>query len=279
MSTVTRPRGPLPARVYWTRRVLVVLLAFALVFGIARLLGGSGSAPSGAAAPVGSTPTPTTSPSLATSAAVQPTPSSSVAATAGPQGGKKAASTLAMPTGPCDDADVRVTPDIRDAQEGGPITIVLKLTTAEAAACTWQVSPETVFLTIERKGREVWTSQQCPDVITTQDVVPRKEHADKVRLTWSSQESDEGCTSAPPYVTKGVYTATAVARGSVVPVELRFSVVPAARRTRTITPTPTPTPTPSPSAEQGAGQGTGQGGAGQGGAGQGAGSGKTKKQG
>lgn len=100
-----------------------------------------------------------------------------------------------------------------------------------------------MFLTIDDdKGREVWTSQQCPDVIPTQDVVPRREHADKVQLTWSSQESDEGCTAAAPYVTEGVYEAVAVARGSVVPVDAPFDVVPAARRTRTITPTPTPSP-------------------------------------
>jgi hypothetical protein len=43
MTTVTRPRGPLPPRVYWTRRLLVVAVAFALVFGIARLLGSDGS--------------------------------------------------------------------------------------------------------------------------------------------------------------------------------------------------------------------------------------------
>ena len=40
MSTVTRPRGPLPRRVYWVRRLLVLGIALALVFGIGRLLGG-----------------------------------------------------------------------------------------------------------------------------------------------------------------------------------------------------------------------------------------------
>ena len=52
MTTVTRPRGPLPARVYWTRRLLLVVVAFALVFGIAHLLGSGGSG-SPSAQPVG----------------------------------------------------------------------------------------------------------------------------------------------------------------------------------------------------------------------------------
>mgnify|MGYP006150707977 CR=1 FL=1 len=36
MSALTR--GPLPARVYWTRRLLVLGTVFLLVFGIARVL-------------------------------------------------------------------------------------------------------------------------------------------------------------------------------------------------------------------------------------------------
>ncbi len=34
MSAVTRPRGPLPPRVYWTRRLVLLAVAFALVFGV-----------------------------------------------------------------------------------------------------------------------------------------------------------------------------------------------------------------------------------------------------
>ena len=40
MSAVTRPRGPLPARVYWTRRILVPSVALLLVLGIGKALGG-----------------------------------------------------------------------------------------------------------------------------------------------------------------------------------------------------------------------------------------------
>src|SRR5437764_9106183 len=49
MTGVARPRGPLPARVYWTRRLLLVAVAFALVFGLAHLLGGSTSGGNGSA--------------------------------------------------------------------------------------------------------------------------------------------------------------------------------------------------------------------------------------
>ncbi len=53
MRSMARPRGPLPARVYWVRRVLVLGVALALVFGIARLLGGTGDPAADSARVVG----------------------------------------------------------------------------------------------------------------------------------------------------------------------------------------------------------------------------------
>src|SRR6188472_4219926 len=50
------PRGPLPARVYWVRRTLVLVVALALVFGIGKLLTGFGGDPkatTAAAVPTG----------------------------------------------------------------------------------------------------------------------------------------------------------------------------------------------------------------------------------
>ena len=44
MSTLARPRGKLPARVYWFRRGLVLVVTLGLVFGIGKLLGGGAGA-------------------------------------------------------------------------------------------------------------------------------------------------------------------------------------------------------------------------------------------
>ena len=59
------PRGPLPARVYWVRRTLVLIVALALVFGIGKLLTGFGGDPKAttAAAVPSRTAQPTASPS------------------------------------------------------------------------------------------------------------------------------------------------------------------------------------------------------------------------
>ena len=42
MGSVRHPRGRLPQRVYWVRRGVVLGVALLLVFGIARLIGGTG---------------------------------------------------------------------------------------------------------------------------------------------------------------------------------------------------------------------------------------------
>src|SRR6185369_2874804 len=113
MTAVTRPRGPLPARVYWTRRLLLAAVAFALVFAIARLLGSSGSG-SPEARPVGaaaSSSTPATG-----SLTPQTTPDASALST-GRSARKNTPSPsptpLASPTGACADSDVVATPSVK----------------------------------------------------------------------------------------------------------------------------------------------------------------------
>ena len=53
MGSVSHPRGRLPSRVYWTRRVMVLGVALLLVFGIGKLLGGTGSDDAGTAVKAG----------------------------------------------------------------------------------------------------------------------------------------------------------------------------------------------------------------------------------
>src|SRR5215217_2972137 len=53
VSTATRRRRPLPRRVYWVRRLLVLAVAFGLVYGIAHLLGSGADATRPSARPVG----------------------------------------------------------------------------------------------------------------------------------------------------------------------------------------------------------------------------------
>ncbi len=240
VAAVIRPRGPLPRRVYWFRRLLVLGVACALVVGIARLLDWSRDGSESGA-------------EQATAVAAEPS------ATAAPERKKRKASPtaepvkeddedkereeLAKPEWPCEDGDVLVTPVIEDAHAGSDVKIVLELTTVEAEACFWEVSPESVFVNIEsEENGTLWSSQHCPGAVPTEDVVPRRERPAKVTMWWNGKESDEGCPVWTEYVLSGSYTAVAAALGSVTPVATGFYLGGAVAPTVTKTPTPTKTP-------------------------------------
>ena len=247
MSPVIQPRGPLPARVYWTRRFLLLTLAMLLVVGIARLLGPTGEPAaeqaSPAAAPASSAVPSDPSSGATLLASPSDDPSEDPRAKARTDRRKdKGRPTLPEPEGPCDPADVLVTPTITRARESRPIRITLELTTQESRACTWEVAPGNVFVMVSSEDSPLWTSQHCPGVVPTQPVVPRRRHADKVTLWWNGLESDQDCSRDTPWVRAGRYTVTAVARGSVTPIETEFVLRPYERKTVTSSPTPTESP-------------------------------------
>jgi hypothetical protein len=246
MSTVTRPRGPLPPRVYWTRRLLVAALALALVFGISHLLGGSpgkSDNPSArpAAASAGSatagdhrTPGPTTNPTTGS------TNASTTANGDGPKSKKDKAGKvkvpLAVPTGPCADSDVVVVPSVDgDAFAGHDVTITLNLRTVESPACTWQVSPESVVVKLSSGSDRIWSTQDCPAAVTEQSVVVRKDHVTKAEVTWSGQRSDDECTRTTDWAQPGFYHAEAAALGSE-PEDRQFELMEPVAPTITATP-------------------------------------------
>ena len=235
VAAVTRPRGPLPRRVYWFRRLLVLGVACALVFGIATLLdyGTDESSSVDQATAVAGSPSATPTETRKRPGKQKPVDQD-----------EKEKDKLATPQGPCDDSDVLVTPSIREAHAGSPVKIVLELTTVEADACFWEVSPDTVFVNVDSDEGTIWSSQHCTDAVPTESVVPRKEHAAKVQLWWNAKESDEECTPWTDWVLAGSYTAVAAARGSVTPVATGFVLGGAIAPTITETPTPTPTKKP-----------------------------------
>jgi hypothetical protein len=245
MTAVTRPRGPLPRRVYWFRRLLVLAVAFGLVLGIARLLGASGGDDPEQVAQVAAPQPSDTAP--APSAGTEG--DSRAEAKADRQEARKARSKrkkrLPQPDGPCLDSDVVVTPLIRTQPAGQRVRIVLQVGTLESAACYWEVSPDSVFVNIASDDLGMlWTTQHCTGAVPTAEVVARKEKPARVAFFWDGRESDEECTGTSPWVTSGSYLAEAAARGSTELKEAVFVLGPAATPTITVTPTPTATPSP-----------------------------------
>ena len=135
MPTTVRPRGPLPARVYWVRRLLVLGIPLVLVVVIARLLGGSSDAKDtsgGQAVQAGETMQTTAAPTVGPTAEK-------------PRKGKKNKQdqpttppepVLAEPSGPCTDSDITATPVLTTVTGGADIQIPINLRTTTSEAWT-----------------------------------------------------------------------------------------------------------------------------------------------
>lgn len=242
MSSVTRPKGPLPARVYWTRRFLVLALALGMVFGLAHLLAGRSDTPT--ARPVGAAAGTITQPSATAQAtrsarATQPMSKAqrrrAAEATVTPT---PTPTPLAVPTGPCVPHDVRVDPRVAGtAYAGRPVTFRLLLTTIESPACNWNVSPRSLVVKLTSGSDRIWSTQDCKGAIPRQPVVVRKDHVTQVIVTWRGQRSEGTCSRTTPWAQPGFYHVAAAALGAE-PTDYQFELRPP--RPETITPSPKP---------------------------------------
>jgi hypothetical protein len=214
-STLTR--GPLPARVYWTRRLLLLGTVFALVFAFAHLLGGgsdAASAPQARQAAARTKPASTTTPSTSTSVAPLPTLPAVPGTTKAAHHQKNVKPTpppLAEPEGTCSDADIAVTPAVHHAFAGEPVTMVMKLRTIQSPACTWTVSPDSMTVKITSGADDIWFSRECTRSIPRHDVVVRNTQSTKVELTWSGRRSDDTCSRFAGWAMPGWYHVSAAA--------------------------------------------------------------------
>lgn len=228
----TRPRRRLPARVYWFRRLLVLSLASALVFGIGQLLGG-GADESEQALPASAPGSPTSSPTAVATGDARPAKKVKTRK-------KKVEKPLPTPSGPCEDSDVRVAPSfVETPRAGGEVRLTLVLSTFTSPACTWEVSPDTVAVKLTSGSDRIWSSQDCGTAVPEVPVVLRRRTTTSVDVMWNGRRSDLGCSVMNEWAEPGYYHVEVAALGSE-PESRQFELhYPA---TRTITPTPTPRP-------------------------------------
>lgn len=260
MSAVTRPRGPLPSRVYWTRRLVLLAVAFALVFGVAHLLGGGGGGNEPSAQPVGaevsSSPTSASTSAVPTPAPVgtAPTLSSSPTVTQSPSAGKSGgksptATALPEPTGTCSVDDIVVAPSIKDqAHAGKPVTFAMQLTTKSTPACTFAVAPDSLVVKITSGSDRIWSTQDCPKAVPTKSVVLRKDTPTTLDVTWSAMRSDTSCSKTTQWAQPGYYHAMAAIFGAE-PVDDQFELLKPVRPTVTAKPSPSSKASAKPSSE------------------------------
>lgn len=206
MASLTR--GPLPARVYWARRAMVLGTAVLLVVAVARVLGG-GSDASSADGPrgelVAGVPTASESTTPATPTATRTRKPRKDKTTEPPK------PVLAEPEGECADEDVVVTPTVERAVAGGTVLLVLELRTITSPACTWRVSPDTLTVKISSGDDDIWSSRQCERAIPRREVVVRKKVSTKVGVNWSGRRSDDDCSRFTDWALPGWYHLNAAA--------------------------------------------------------------------
>ena len=242
-------QGPLPARVYWIRRIMVLGTALLLVFAIARLLGdGSDASSSGdddaarlSADSSSSASTDDVTPSV--------TPSSSPSTKGKGKGAgptrtpTSEAPVLAEPEGTCVGSDIAVTPEVANAVGGRDVLVVLQLRTMSSPACTWRISPDALSLEITSGDDSIWSSRECPRAIPRRDIVVRKDVTTKVGIVWKqAKRSDEDCSPRTDWASTGWYHATAAALGGE-PSDVQFELTTPTAATVTVTATPTQDPT------------------------------------
>lgn len=215
--SVTRPRGPLPPRVYWTRRVLVLTLVCALVFGVGQLLGGTPGDEEGPSAQPAAAQGDAASETATRTALPTPTIPADQRKRAKKRDAKAKPSKtpLAMPSGPCRDSDVRVAPAMEgQAYAGSDVQLTLELSSVESAACTWEVSRDSVAVKVTSGDDRIWTTQECPAAVPKRPVVLRSAKPTTVEVTWSGRRSDPDCSRTTLWALPGYYHLSTAAMGS-----------------------------------------------------------------
>jgi hypothetical protein len=237
MSSVLRPAGPLPARVYWRRRLvllLILVLVIAVFWGLLSALGGSPS--------VGSDPASTSSVSTrhtvstlgpmrnrgqwleypAASSSANDDESSADLKTDDNPGDdtnsdpatEPEPEPLAEPTGDCAPTEVGMSIDVSDTSVGQTTTATLVLTSRATPACTLAITPASLVLRITTGDLVVWSSDDCPDMLPARQVVVRADPATEYRFEWDGKGSVEGCSPAGAPASPGGYWVEAALVGA-----------------------------------------------------------------
>lgn len=227
-SPLTRPRGRLPARVYWFRRGLVLGTPVLLVIGFAHLLGGGG----------GSTPPKAELADAGTSTHSTPSsphPSGPTATDTAPI--IPSSTPLATPDGPCKTDDLSVQPGVPSPKAGGPVIIQVQVSTTRDA-CTFTASPKTLAVKVTSGSDRVWSSQDCHSAVPTRSLIVRSSTPVTVPVSWNGRRSVPGsCNDTQAWARAGYYHALAAVIGSTpADVQFRLSVPPRPVVTKTAKP-------------------------------------------
>jgi hypothetical protein len=217
MSTVTRPRGPLPARVYWTRRLVLLTLVVLVAWLMSRWLDGG----SGAAQPEDETP--------AAATQTDDVEESTTQERKGDRERKDRIRTVAesfdRPREDCDLTNVRVVPSVADpVYSGEPVQLTMRVSSTGSKACSLRVNADHLLVAITAGRDLVWDSTKCDDAVPARDLALHPRWWSLLDITWSGRYSGRHCAPDASVAEPGTYTVeAAVLEGE--PSEVEFEVV------------------------------------------------------
>lgn len=224
-----RPKGPLPRRVYWIRRALLIVVAAAvLAFGW-WLVPGIGN-PADTSADLSPKPAPPTGSATtagpldrsqqparhsgpgspaATPSTRQPQPSHPPKPTRTAQ----PSPAPSRPTGPCAPSLVRLSLAADSAPPGAGTKVRLTMSTTDGSTCTLGITPALLETRIESGDVTVWQSTTCPDGLGAKNVVVRPQPAVLYSFGWHGYQNRNGCQGTGTVASPGRYLAVAALIG------------------------------------------------------------------
>ncbi len=221
----------LPAEIYWRRRLLLLAVVIAVVWGVLQLTsGGVDEVEKPAAAPTTTAPA-TTAP---------PAPAVKV----------NGIVDVALETGTaaCDPQLVRITPTVRPGQlTRGPVDIGLVVSTTATEPCTLTPDDADALAVISANGTAIWDSTVCETALLTDPVTLSPQWATLVSVAWSGRGSGSQCNAKEGWATPGKYAVQIGTLGGE-PGKATFSLDARPAPAKTTKPSATPT-TPTPADE------------------------------
>ena len=205
MSTVARPRGPMPTRVYWVRRLVLVAVVVLVGWLTIRWVDGGDS---------GATPPEDETPAAATESD-DPTP----AADRDPKKSRDknrtarvdtVAETFERPREDCDLTDVLVVPSVTEsAYAEEPVRLSLRISSGSSSPCSLGLDAESLLIVISDGNDTVWDSTHCEDDLPVRDLALQPRWSTLIDLTWSGRHSGRNCASDATPAEPGTYTVEA----------------------------------------------------------------------
>lgn len=214
--------GPLPAEVYWRRRLLALGMLVVALVALRACTGGDTSragrspqaqpTPSGAADGTASHPyLPGTSPSPVTS----PLPTATPSASSGPAGSPGSAgspspnvSARPLAIGVCPDSALQLVAasDARSYQVGAKPKLTMTVRNVGRQACRRDLGPAARELSLRSGSAHTWSSADCqPGGAVAQLVLLKPGIAQTYALVWPGNRSQPKCTGPKAAATAGTY--------------------------------------------------------------------------